>query len=300
MNPSTTQSGECRRVMPLLDLYADGELDPSHAADVTTHIAHCASCDETLGFALSMKASLQRTARAKASDALHQRVRGIVLAAPTQPQTSAAPVAFFGSLAAAAAVVFAVGLSSGPKPIDAADAMSMGPVGLPRPVQAAAAPVATPVADRLLDDLVATHRYPPSTEIQDPLDLPRLSKAIGVPLREPALLRDGASFAGARLHVADQRRAALLRYVLKDKSRVSYYMFNPKALPVVSMPLERQASAEHPEQPVYVGTREGLTVAATEKAGVGYAFASEMTADRVTRFVIDAVHGDGNSPARKP
>lgn len=60
----------CREVEPLLDTFADGELDASDTVWVESHLAACPECVERLRFAFATKASIQRVFESDADEEL--------------------------------------------------------------------------------------------------------------------------------------------------------------------------------------------------------------------------------------
>jgi hypothetical protein len=57
-----------------LQLFLDGELEPTPASDVEAHLAACAPCAERASLLVAMKGSLRRTCAMRASDALRARI----------------------------------------------------------------------------------------------------------------------------------------------------------------------------------------------------------------------------------
>lgn len=166
--------------------------------------------------------------------------------------------------------------------------------------------------DELLDQLVALHANPLPPEEKNPENLGRLEPFVGVPVKRSALtmMKVGGliqvggraqkpSFDGARIHpVREARGAAALRYVV-DGHRITVYVFDPHVLPLGKTRLRpRVVRAGEPPQlaragasdrgtdvPVYVGSMRGFSVAAAERAGIGYALASDLDEEKSVRMV---------------
>jgi hypothetical protein len=137
--------------------------------------------------------------------------------------------------------------------------------------------------DEMLDDLVVQHAHPPPPETTDPEDLRKFDPYVGVAVRRPELQSLGASYIGGRMH----RRTAMLQYMLDKakKRRMTMYLFHPKRVP---MRTERLRSRRIKSQSVYTGRVRGYSVAASERNGVGYVLASNLSADRSAEFVLAA------------
>lgn len=142
--------------------------------------------------------------------------------------------------------------------------------------------------DSLIDDLIALHKRPPAPEMTNPDDLRRFDLDVGVPVRRPALPTFDAQFKGARLYMSREGRAALLQYTVKGDRRVSLYVFDPRAVPMMSSPsLNRRVVAD---RPVYIGKRGGYSIAATERGGVGVALASDLDDEESSRLALAAIN----------
>jgi anti-sigma factor RsiW len=285
----------CIRFATAADAYVDGELDPGHQADVDAHLVECDECTERLAAARALRVSLKATASRRASEALRERVCAAMAqerARAEQAADEAVPahaahgggsmlrLRYAVALAAAAGIAFAMGLSR----------MTQPPVGdlATTPKQ----PIATSKSlDSLLDELVELHSDPLPPETRNPDELPRFDPLVGVPVRRPAMpARFDATFDGARVHaMRDRRRAALLQYTVQNKQngkhRVTVYVFDPAKVPVKDSCLTPRQVRDRPS-PVYVGTMRGYSVAAAERSGVGYAFATDLDGDESAQLAM--------------
>ncbi|WP_437588401.1 anti-sigma factor family protein [Sorangium sp. So ce1000] len=279
----------CSRFDYALSAYVDGELDPDHAVDLESHLVQCPPCFEQVRLLRSLRTSLKRARPAACPDALRARVAAAM--AHEQARDSAHAVearprlvhrGYAIALAAAAGVVFVVGVA---RQRDAT------------PSDAARADAARAAFDRaasnesvevLLDDLVTQHAQPLPPETTNPEDLPRFDPFVGVPVRRPAFQSIPANFMGARVHTMRDRRAALLQFVVRGNHRVTFYLFNSRAVPVQKAEPILQPRVVR-ERPVYVGNINGYSVAAAERSGVGYALASDLGDDVSTQLVLAAM-----------
>ena len=135
--------------------------------------------------------------------------------------------------------------------------------------------------DSLVDDLVAWHAHPPPPETTDPDGLERFDPYVGVRVRKPHFDQVDARYVGARM----QHRAALLQYVLRDRHRVTVYVFDPRKVPLKGKRLQERKIGE---RQVYVGNVRGYSVAASERNGIGWALASDLNDQENAELVLSA------------
>jgi anti-sigma factor RsiW len=292
------KTSECSLFARLMEPYVDGELDPGHAADVEAHVLECALCSERVMLVRATRQSLKRTAerRAPAPDALRARIQATMAherqrsRASDRPQNDVQPkplaMKYVAAIAAAAGVVFAIGVSrttNGTK-LEAAS----GPSNVLREVSAdkAAGDAAAVGIEAMLDDLVALHKHPLPPETTNPEELQRFEPLVGVPVRRPAFQPFGARFNGARVHAMRDRRAALLQYTMGGDHRVTVYVFDPRVVPMMRATSLKERVLR--ERPVYVGQRGGYSIAAAERSGIGYALATDLTDDESAHLVLAA------------
>jgi anti-sigma factor RsiW len=283
---------ECARYDHAIEPYIDGELDPDHAMDVEGHVRACAVCSERVALARATRMSLKRCAAQKATSALRARVCMSIAKEHAHEHAVKASLAsgrdtgpnlirlrYALALAAAAGVVFAIGLSR----------VRTGPVadGLPK------SPISTASVEgfeTMLEEMVALHARPLPPETTNPEELQRFDPLVGVPVRRPQLKPFDANFNGARVHAMRDRRAALLQYTVKGGHRVTLYVFDSRATPVQATNLSPRLVPERKPLPVYVGRLRGYSIAAAEQRGVGYALASDLNDDESTQLMLAAVN----------
>lgn len=282
-------------------LLADGELDPAKALAVESHLKACDGCRAQLEMIRAMRASLRTSCTRRAPGASHERARKAVelaLRDPVESRVARAIVVesprrenrawIVGAVAFAACFVVVVVMLQRDR---------HGTISESELADATPANDSVPSFDSLLDQLVALHANPLPPEEKNPEELARLEPFVGVPVKRSALSllenKDqaaGASFDGARIHaVRGSQNAAALQYKLKGH-RLTVYVFNSNTIPVARTKLHprllqlgsHQANAH---TPVYVGTMRGYSVVATERAGVGYALASDLDEDKNVQMV---------------
>jgi anti-sigma factor RsiW len=303
-------TAECQRLGRWLTAHLDGELDAVHNLEVEEHLETCTDCQDVLVTLRATRASLRQVVPMSAPLGLRERIgqslageRGqsaplgdaspSPAAAEQAPSSQVEPGASVGvdparprrahrepiglryvvPLAAAATVALVVGAIQLRQQDESTAKQS--------PREATSASVQGSSLDSLIDDLVAQHVHPPPPETTDPEGLERFDPYVGVRVRRPKFDRADAQYVGARM----QRRGALLQYVLRDRRRVTVYVFDPKK---VSMTENRLEARQIGKRQVYVGNVRGYTVAASERNGIGWALASELNDAESAKMVLSA------------
>lgn len=293
---------DCAIYTRLLTPYIDGELDPGHAVEMEEHVVSCAHCSERVAVARSLRQSLKNKAAPRAPEAFRTRMQALVVEEKLRAEhmrqaaraandggSNAGPksssMKFVAAFAAAAGVLFAVGLSRNAAKNEAAQAE-----GNVREEQSSRSSETRSVGlEDLIDDLVALHKHPLPPETTNPDELPRFEPLVGVPVRRPATFQlPGSRFNGARIHALRERRAALLQYTVSGDHRVTMYVFDPRTVPMVRAQALKARVIQ--ERPVYVGTRGGYSIAAMERSGIGYALATDLDDNESANLVLAASH----------
>jgi len=292
-------ASECQRLGRWLTAYVDDELDAVHTLEVEDHLTSCEDCREYLTTLRATRSSLQAVASPRAPLALRERIQASLAEERTEgatasdgvppsravPAPSAAAPArrrarrdsiglrYVVPLAAAATLALVLGVAQlQQRPAPTADT---------EPDDATSATVRGASLDSLVEDLVAFHVHPPPPETTDPDGLERFDPYVGVRVRKPRFDRADARYVGARM----QHRAALLQYVLRDRHRVTVYVFDPKKVPLKASRLQPRTVGE---RQVYVGNVRGYSVAASERNGIGWALASDLNDQENTELVLSA------------
>jgi anti-sigma factor RsiW len=270
----------CRHFVPLLEPFRDGELSPSEVVDVETHLVECERCSERLRLAEAMRVSLKQVVRAGAqvTDSFEERIR-LALSAEREREERRQPGheaqlrmlswRSIGPIAAAAAVVLAYAASANNRTTDVASSRaSMYQSSTPASVE------------KLLEDLVSNHEHS-SPQYTEQTVLPQLESEVGVPVKLPNFKPFGASWEGLSVVPVSNQRAASLRYRIAGH-RLTVYVYDAARMPVGSMLQQRVVR----DEPVYVGSRHGVSIAATERRnGVGYAVATDLNKDESAELV---------------
>jgi anti-sigma factor RsiW len=320
------EAGECRRFERWLTAYVDSELDAVHALEVEDHLASCQGCQELVAFNEATRNSLRTECKMLASAGLRERIAAslrtvhasTIADEESQPGDSldasalplAEPVAEAPSPRHAAAAPLAVPTEAAVRtapaeasplgrmrymlPVAAAAtfALLIGAMRLQQPSHSDAIASGSPSGvqyagtslDGLIEDLVLKHAHPPPPETTDPNGLERFDPYIGVRVRQPRFDKVEATYVGARMM---DERAAMLQYVLRNRHRVTMYVFDPRKVSSSSSTgrLERR---QFGSQSVLMGRVRGYSVAASENGGVGYALASDLPDDESAKLLVMA------------
>ena len=278
----------CRNVVPFLEPFVDGELLPERVIEVEQHLGSCAACVERVRVSQALRSSIKRVSRASAepTDAFRARLAVAIEAAHQRELDVNAlerqmergrflswqtilPVA----AAAAMTLVWAASTNNDHQQ---------------RQTHRDTNYASTTNLDDLLDDLVNNHGStrsesgspaPSSTSL-----MPEMEREVGVPVHIPSLKQYGVKWEGGTVVPVRNQRAALLRYKLGGH-RVTVYVYDPSRVSGERhLPRRRVGDAE-----VYVGTRGGYSIGATDYRGVGYALATDLN-DAETAELVAALN----------
>jgi anti-sigma factor RsiW len=282
----------CHEVRPYLEAFVDDELSTDNSLRVEEHLASCERCREEVHLTRALKRSLQDVVlgEARPSPEFSARLASVLgderrRAEQRQAQET---LAWRGRkampVAAAAAAVVALSLTDGQwlktnwlgtalPWLGSQDGQS---TVSPEAVASGSAPhqqASFVSSNNIIDQLVQYHQAPVEPEVTDRSGLLRFEPQVGVPMRVPELQQYGARFLGASVVPMERYRAASLRYNLGEH-RVTVYLFNAQVVPVRSLQ-ELQVRVVG-DRAVFVGMRNGYSIAATEQRGVGYMIATDL------------------------
>lgn len=290
----------------LLGAHLDGQLDPVKTIEVEEHLTTCEICRERLALDRAMRGSLKKAVKVSAPDDVRARMLA-ALVAETARQTAgpaseevqgefaldASPsrdARFNGSLApasagarrpsmlrhwrtmlplaSAAALVMAWG-AAGKQPVVHGIPDTMVPAGL---------------SDDLLRGFVAQHKHPLPPEQQDPKEVRRFERHIGVPVH--VTQSQHARFVGGRLvPVQGGEHAAMLQYEMQQGNnvqRVTVFVYDPAKVQIGGANLAPRAVGT---AQVRIGQTDGYSVAVRQQGGVGYTIASDTDPDSLANLV---------------
>lgn len=276
----------CRRILPLFDAFADGELAPDQVISVEQHIIDCPRCAEQVRLDHAVRTSTRRAVLADVgvSSAFKTRIADALAAERAREESQAAPPPMTPlswrsiaplAIAATVALYFAAARSKSDGPTVAGANHSQASL-------AAGAGSVTASVEQLIDQLVTHHMRAEQPSVTEPALLQRFEPEVGVPVRAPSLY--GARWEGASVvpvSAAKDQRAASLRYNLGGR-RVTLYVYNSARVPLRAT-LEPRVVYN---TPVYVGSRRGYSIAAVERRGVGYAVATDLNDRESAELVV--------------
>lgn len=271
----------CRHFVPLLEPFRDGELSPAQVVEVEQHLTECEVCTERVRLGQALRASLKQVVRAEApvTVAFEDRIRAALQAERAREERvdpeREAPLRMLSwrsivPIASAAAVVMVYAASAnkrGPdtSPVKAGDLYSLAPQSV----------------EQLLEDLVRNHERSSAPEITEQALLPQLEPEVGVPIRLPKFEQYGARWEGVSVVPVSNQTAASLRYRIAGH-KLTVYVYDASRFPVRTKLKERRVR----DEPVYVGSRHGVSIAATERRNrVGYAVATDLNNDESAELV---------------
>jgi len=268
----------CRKVVTLLDAYADGELEPEHVLEIEGHLADCEGCSARLQLEHATRKSLRRQVYAEAQPSAAFRDR--ILASMQAEAEREAVVELDGGrrggmlswasivpLAAAAAIALLWSAKA-----DHTQARITPPV-----INAASTPVNF---EQVLDELIDRHIDRSSPEVTEPSLLDGMEPQVGVPVHFPSLAQYGARWEGGKVVPIHNHRAASLKFLV-DGHRMTVYVYNSDSFRVATSFKRRVVRNE----PVYTGWKRGYSIATTDRHGVGYAVATDLGEDEGAEIV---------------
>jgi anti-sigma factor (TIGR02949 family) len=274
---------DCRDRARVLGSYLDGELEAAKLLEIDEHVGECDTCREETQLLRAMRGSLKRVVRMPAPTGLRDRIGTAMNAERTRGDLRAdAEADMMGTKAPL------VSLSSWRTMVPLATAAALALVwgAATRGTQPGSTEARAGFGDDLLAELVAEHSQPLPLEAKDADAVRGLERYVGVPVRPGMFERAGlnAHLVGARVVPLHSQRAAMLQYVVTtgtDTRRVSLIVYDAQKIQIGTANLTPRevGTAE-----VRVGREKGYSVAATQRAGVGYLVASDLDPDKSARF----------------
>jgi anti-sigma factor RsiW len=269
----------CRQIQPLLEAYGDEELAAEKSLEVEQHLVDCTTCGERLRLNHALHLSLRSAVRnaAPLMPSFEERIAAALRAESHREEAVDGAVereAQHSRMLTWRTVV----------PVAAAAALTLVWAGSTSKQQAQdrgnSSYAQLNNADQLLEELVDHHMNARSPQVTEPTLLSQLEPEVGVPVTLPSLKAYGARWEGGSVVPVSNQHAASLRYTLGGR-HVTLYVYNSSRVPIESRLKARTVRNE----PVYVGTRRGVSIAATEHRGVGYALASDLNDDESAELV---------------
>jgi anti-sigma factor RsiW len=274
----------CHAVVVLLEPFIDGELSPEKVLEVEQHLHGCKNCVERVRLSEALRGSLRRASQpsSEPSDAFRLRLTAAIDAARqrewearlVERQAEQSRMLSWRTIlpvAAAAALTLVWASTTNNKD--------------PRTTRQGSqyAQLDASNVDELIEGFVQ-HHVTSRPEAMSPTLLPEYEQQVGVPVRVPSLKQYGANWEGVSVVPIRNQRAASLRYKL-GSHRVTLYMYDSSRFPIEKRLQRRQVG----NTAVYVGSRRGYSIGATDSRGVGYALASDLN-DAETAELVAALY----------
>jgi anti-sigma factor RsiW len=271
---------DCRDRISLLGSYLDGELGAAKLIELDEHVVGCETCREEVQLLRAMRGSLKRVVRTSAPSSFRDRIgnamaaeraRGDAMlerdAAAFGPAVPVAPLPTWRTLvplATAAAIALVWGAAT-------------------RGTQTATEARAGVIGDDLLAELLSEQSEPLPSEASNAQGVRAFEKYVGVPVSPGNFERAGAHLVGGRILSFPMRaqRAAMIRYVVgsgADERHLSVLIYDAQKMPEVGRANLAPRAIGTAE--VRVGREKGYSVAATQRAGVGYLIASDLDPEK--------------------
>jgi anti-sigma factor RsiW len=260
----------------MLGSYLDGELGAAKLIELDAHVAACGTCREEVQLLRAMRGSLKRVVRVPAPSALRDRIGNAV----------AAERARSDALADMAGPTVGLPTWRTLVPLATAAAIAIAWGGATRATQAVPDARASLGGDELLAEFVDEHRHPLPPEAHNAGEVRGLEQYVGVPVSPANFERAGAHLVGGRIFtLLPSQRAAMIQYVVgsgNGERRLSVLVYDAQKIPAVG--IANLAPRAIGTAEVRVGREKGYSVAATQRAGVGYLIASDLDPDQSAQF----------------
>jgi anti-sigma factor RsiW len=272
-------TSSCRQIAPLLEAFGDEELAADKSLEVEQHLVDCHTCGERIRLNHALHLSLRSAVRSAAPvmPGFEERIAEALRAEALREDTIDSAVEREAQhsrmlswrtvvpVAAAAALTLVWAASTSKQQTHSEGTASLARLN---------------TADQLLEQLVDHHMNARGPQVTEPALLRQLEPEVGVPLNLPSLKAYGARWEGANVVPVSNQHAASLRYTVGGR-HVTLYVYNSTRVPIESRLTARTVRNE----PVYVGSRRGVSIAAAEHRGVGYALASDFNDDESAELV---------------
>lgn len=265
---------DCRDFSRTLGSYLDGELEASKSFEIESHVSGCDRCREEVQLLRAMRGSLRRVVRRGASAGLQDRLLTAMAAERAREPRDPAAMFFDESLAPLASKKGSW-RSMVPVATAAAIALAWGAATRTSPLTTAHAGF----DDDVLAELVALHSQPLPPDGTSSQEVRQLERYVGFPVHPASFERGGARLVSGRVVPVRSQRGYVLQYLVgsgDDARRVSVLVYDAEKIQVNANLAPRSVGTAE----VRVGREKGYSVAATQRAGVGYLLAGDLDPDR--------------------
>jgi len=267
---------ECRDRARMLGSYLDGELEAAKLLEIDEHVGGCETCREAVQLLRATRGSLKRVVRASAPGGLRERVASAMAAERAREDLRGD-----GDGAVLDSKLFGAGPRSWRATVPVATAAAIALVwgAAARSTPAAMHESLAGLGDDLLAELVAQHSQPLPPEATNAQAVRGLERYVGFPVQPGSFERSGAHLVGGRVVSLRSPRSLMLQYVVgtgDDARRFSVLVYDAQQTQVTANLAPRAVGTAE----VRVGREKGYSVAATQRAGVGYLLASDLDPDQ--------------------
>jgi anti-sigma factor RsiW len=280
---------DCRDRARMLGSYLDGEIEAAKLIEIDEHVGECETCREEVQLYRATRGSLKRVVRASAPAGLRDRIGAAMAAERVREDARADAAQGDGATDATGANAPLVSLASWRTMVPLATAAALALVwgAATRSNDNRSTEARAGFGDDLLAEIVAEHSSPLPLEAKDPDAVRGLERYVGVPVRAASFEGGGinARLVGARVVPLHAQRATMLQYVVQtgaETRRVSLFVYDAQKIQIGTANL---APREVGTAEVRVGREKGYSVAATQRAGVGYVVAGDLDPDRSAQLV---------------
>ena len=261
---------DCALVRNHLDAYVDGELEPSPAATLETHLHACTLCRDELLMSRALKRAVHSLPRPAVSESMRANVVRALDQAGRGEGTSRRSIAFTGSMAVAAAALLMV-------------------LVWKRPIAPPIADEQQQVSSQLFDTVAWNHTKRLPMDIQEP-DPAWLSNKLEFRVRPVEFPQPDVRFLGARVANVRGQPAALLNYTVGNTPMtVTVFQISEEARNLLHdddmlarMGGHRVRAGSH--MVTYQKAR-GYTVSMVEQDGLAYSFVSELDQQSLLKLI---------------
>ena len=269
---------DCRDRISLLGSYLDGELGAAKLIEVDEHVVGCETCREEVQLLRAMRGSMKRVVRTVAPNGLRDRIGNAMIAERARGDALLEANAFGPAVRVAALPTWRTLV-----PLATAAAIALVWAAATRGTQTATEAHAGVIGDELLAELLSEQSEPLPSEAVNAQGVRAFERYVGVPVSPGNFERAGAHLVGGRILSFPMRaqRAAMIRYVVgsgADERHLSVLVYDAQKMPEVGRANLAPRAIGTAE--VRVGREKGYSVAATQRAGVGYLIASDLDPEK--------------------
>jgi anti-sigma factor RsiW len=271
---------DCKQAKVYFDAYLDDELSAEKIIEIEEHLCRCSECAADVELSREVtRISQVAIEHEEMGDDFRARLLQSLSDERKLEETRShfKPLSWrvIAPLTAAAAFILTLGVVQ--------QNQTTADVEPPAASMSNEASIAS-ATDSMMDYLVSRHSQSPTSTLSTSEESPGdLEQELGFPIREPQLENYGALFEGASIVSINGHRVASLRYLIAGR-RVTFYVYNPDEMPLRANSRLKPQVVDN--QAVFVGRYRGYSVAAIERAGVGYLVTADLSSQKSAEIVL--------------